>query len=374
MLIFVAKIVKKLNSLPKNKRSVCIVSEQLASGGAERCAAMLSFFLENNDFEVHHLISIDKVEYPFSGSLFNMGLLKKNNSKFDKIFRFRKMYQFFRQNKFDYIVDSRVKHHFIQEFIIAKFIYNAPLILWVHSFMTHLYFPKSRFFSRLMYSKSQIVTVSNKIKTKLETEYGFKNVSTIYNPIDFQPNINNQNNQEAFDYDYILAAGSLKNNIKQFDVLISCFKYSILPSKNIKLLILGDGILMNDLKIQVQDLQLQDNVLFLGRQQNPFHFYEKALFTVLTSKNEGFPMVLLESLASGTPVVSFDCDSGPSELIQDRQNGLLVENQNQQEMIVALNEMVENQKLYLLCKANSKESVSSFSLDKIGKKWLSILK
>jgi N-acetylgalactosamine-N,N'-diacetylbacillosaminyl-diphospho-undecaprenol 4-alpha-N-acetylgalactosaminyltransferase len=140
------------------------------------------------------------------------------------------------------------------------------------------------------------------------------------------------------------------------------------------LIILGDGILMNDFKIQVQDLQLQDNVLFLGRQQNPFHFFEKALFTMLTSKNEGFPMVLLESLALGTPVVSFNCDSGPSELIQDRQNGLLVENQNQQEMTEALNEMVENQKLYLLCKANSKESVASFSLDEIGKKWISILK
>ena len=369
-----AKIVKNLNSLPKNNRSVCIVSEQLASGGAERCAAMLSFFLENNEFEVQHLISIDKVEYPFSGSLFNMGLLKKNNSKFDKLFRFWKMYQFFRQNKFDYIIDSRVKNHFFQEFIIAKFIYNAPLILWVHSFMTHLYFPKSTFFSRLMYSKSQIVAVSNKIKTKLETEYGFKNVSTIYNPIDFQSNKNVHNNKETFEYDFIVAAGSLKNNIKQFDVLISCFKNSILPSKNIKLIILGDGILMNDLKNQVQEMQLQDNVLFLGRQNNPFHFFEKALFTVLTSKNEGFPMVLLESLASGTPVVSFNCDSGPSELIQDRQNGLLVENQNQQEMTEALNEMVENQKLYLLCKANSKESVASFSLDEIGKKWISILK
>lgn len=374
MLIFVAKIVKNLNSSPKNKRSVCIVSEQLASGGAERCAAMLSFFLENNDFEVHHLISIDKVEYPFSGSLFNMGLLKKNNSKFDKVFRFWKMYQFFRHNKFDYIIDSRVKHHLIQELIIAKFIYNAPLILWVHSFMTHLYFPKSRFFYRLIYSKSQIITVSNKIKTKLETEYGFKNVSTIYNPIDLQSNINDQNNQETFDYDFIMSVGSLKNNIKQFDILISCFKNSILPSKNIKLLILGDGILLDNLKNQVQEMQLQDDVLFLGRQNNPFFYFEKALFTVLTSKNEGFPMVLLESLASGTPVVSFNCDSGPSELIQDRQNGLLVENQNQQKMTEALNEMIENQKLYLYCKANSKHSVSSFSLDKIGKKWLSILK
>jgi dTDP-4-dehydrorhamnose reductase len=72
-------------------------------------------------------------------------------------------------------------------------------------------------------------------------------------------------------------------------------------------------------------------------------------------------MVLLESLACGTPVISFDCESGPSEIIVNELNGLLVENQNQQKMIFALNEMVNNEKLYLHCKSNSKTSVSGFS-------------
>ena len=130
---------------------------------------------------------------------------------------------------------------------------------------------------------------------------------------------------------------------------------------------------MIELKQLVHDLHLQEQVVFLGRKQNPFPYYKNALFTVLTSKNEGFPMVLIESLATGTPVVSYDCDSGPNEIIQNRENGLLVENQHPQKMTDALNEMVENEKFYLHCKANSKQSVSAFTLDKIGADWLTIL-
>lgn len=368
-----AKIVKILNSFPKNKHSVCIVSEQLATGGAERCAALLSIFLEKHDYNVQHLIAIDKVEYPFSGKLFNMGLLKNNNSILNKLFRFWKMYQFFQKNKFDFIIDSRVKRNYFQEFIITKLIYNAPLIVWVHSFMTHLYFPDNKLISRILYSKSNIITVSNKIKSKIINDFGFNNIQTIYNPIYIETNIENTLSKK-YNFEYIVAVGSLKNNIKQFDVLLSCYKKSILPSKQIKLLILGDGKLLKYLKTIVSDLKLNDLVIFEGFQMDPIPFYENALYTVMTSKNEGFPMVLIESLASGTPVISFDCESGPSEIIQNEQNGLLVENQNQQKMIEAMNEMLENQKLYLHCKANSKQSVASFSLDKIGQSWLSILK
>lgn len=373
MLIFVAKIVKKLNTPPKIKQSVCIVSEQLATGGAERCAALLSHYLENHNFDVHHLTVLDKIEYSYSGSLFNMGLLKNDQSLFNRFFRFWKMHQYFRINTFDYIIDARVKHHFLQEWIIAKWIYNAPLIVWVHSFMTQLYVPKNKLLARFIYSKSKFVAVSDKIKSKITSEYGFTNICTIYNPMDFTEIENELDGDEDLDFNYILAAGSLKNNIKQFDVLISCFHKSILPSKGIKLLIMGDGALLIELKQLVHDLHLQEQVVFLGRKQNPFPYYKNALFTVLTSKNEGFPMVLIESLATGTPVVSYDCDSGPSEIIQNRENGLLVENQHPQKMTDALNEMVENEKFYLHCKANSKQSVSAFSLDKIGADWLTIL-
>ena len=80
-------------------------------------------------------------------------------------------------------------------------------------------------------------------------------------------------------------------------------------------------------------------------------------------------MVLVESLALGTPVVSVDCHSGPREIIQHQSNGLLVENENQEEFTMALNSMIEEPDLYAKMKKNAQASVAHLSMDIIAKDW-----
>jgi glycosyltransferase involved in cell wall biosynthesis len=360
----------------KKVYKICLISEQLANGGAERCAALLSQFFDKKNMEVHHVTVLDIIEYEFSGELLNLGQLKnKTNGLFNKLKRFTILRKYLKEHSFDYIIDFRVKNNQFQEFVMTKVLYKSPYIMTIHSYMTEMYFPKWQFLAKNIYTNAYgIVTVSKKIEEKIQHELQYNNLIAINNPIDVEAIESQSNKRIDIDFKYILAVGRMVDNIKQFDKLITAYYHSNLPNENIHLVLLGDGVFREKLEEQVVQLNIKDKVHFLGWKDNPFCFMKNAVFTVLSSKNEGFGNVLVESLACQTPVISFDCLSGPSEIIIDKYNGLLVENQNIEKLTQAMNIMTEDVELYQFCKRNSQQSVEKFSLENIGNQWLDFLK
>jgi N-acetylgalactosamine-N,N'-diacetylbacillosaminyl-diphospho-undecaprenol 4-alpha-N-acetylgalactosaminyltransferase len=352
-----------------------LVTVTLSDGGAERCAALLSNYFENQDIEVYHVVFSGKVAYDYSGKLFHLEHLKdKRNSWWSRSKRFFALKQFFDTNHFDYVIDFRTKEYLLQEMIIHNFVF-PKFIQTIHSFKTKSYVPKNKFLAKLLYRNcQQFISVSKGIQEKVNKNYNFLPTKLIYNPIDFEF-ISNQSKQEVTnDFQYVLSAGSMNKNIKKFNKLVECYANSILPSKKIKLIILGEGKLKNKWIKLAESLNLQDMVIFKGNVKNPFRYYKNAIFTISTSKYEGMPMVLLESLACGTPIISWDYASGPKEIISNKQNGLLIENQDTDKLIEAMNLFVSDNNLYLQCKENAVSSVKQFSLETIGNEWLNHLK
>lgn len=339
------------------QKKIALIGHTLANSGVEKVHALLSIFFHNTGFEVHNILLWDSVDYDYAGSL--------------RVIHTRsEMKNVIKKDKFDYIIDFRLRSDFLLEFLISRFMYPRNVIYTVHSGLLDFYFPKSSFTSKLIYGNKNIVTVSKIIKETILSRKITKKVDCIYNPVNFESieRLGNNSIIETTDT-YILAVGRL-DEIKQFDQLIIAYSKSILPIKGIRLIIIGTGFQETNYRSLCVQLKLERFIEFKGFLENPFPYYKNAYFSVLCSKNEGFPNVLIESLACKTPVISFDCFTGPSEIIINGYNGLLVDNQNFDKLTELMNLMVSDKKLYSKCKKNALKSVEKFSLDKIGNEWL----
>lgn len=121
---------------------------------------------------------------------------------------------------------------------------------------------------------------------------------------------------------YILFVGRLEHQ-KALHLAIEAFS-KVLPSHpELRFRILGEGSLKQELESLANKLGVSENIDFVGFCKDTGGHFSGARLTLLSSLYEGFPNVLVESISYGTPVVSFDCKSGPNEIVIDGVNGYL---------------------------------------------------
>lgn len=150
-------------------------------------------------------------------------------------------------------------------------------------------------------------------------------VTRIYNPIDINCIRNLSKDGEHISGKYFCHVSRLEDIQKDIPTLISAFNDFYLNNglPDVKLLVVGDGPQVKELKRMASLLPSKNNIIFTGLVRNPFGYMENALANILSSRSEGLPTVLVEAMALSTLCVSSNCKYGPREILQGGRSGLL---------------------------------------------------
>ena len=165
----------------------------------------------------------------------------------------------------------------------------------------------------------------------------------------------------------ILAAGRLTPQ-KGFDMLIRAFARITSAHADWRLRICGKGDSRDKLQRLIDEQGVSDKVTLAGPRDMAEEMAQASVF-VLSSRFEGFPLVLLEAMSKGMAVVSFDCPTGPGEVVDDHRNGILVPAKDVEGLANAMIEMIEDEDLRRRCAAAAIETAHSYTMEAIGPQW-----
>ena len=359
----------------KHKKRICIVCRSLSEGGADRVASMQSIFLNELGYQVYIVCILNAVAYPFKGTLLNLGELKAlDDSVLGRFKRFLTFKRFIDKNKIDVIIDHRVRMKTWSELLISKCIYKSKGIYIVHNIDTKKYFPKAMWIAKKIYKRpAKIVAVSEGIAQKVNKEYGYNNITTILNAVDFDYIDRHKNEFVEVPSDYILWYGRFENEQKNINLLLRSYVASNLSTKGIKLVVMGHGKDRQEIIRTIKDLDAINDIKILPFTANPFPYIHKSRFVVLSSRYEGFPMTIIESLATIKPVITVEYDNSIELVVKDRYNGLVVKNHDESALANALNNFIENRNLYLSCAANARKSIIHLNVENIAQQWQKLI-
>jgi glycosyltransferase involved in cell wall biosynthesis len=164
-----------------------------------------------------------------------------------------------------------------------------------------------------VYLAKPCVAVSKGVEKDFIEIFGSKSrITTIYNPIDVEQVVSTSNEYiPDIEKPYIVNVGKFKQQ-KRHDILIKAYAKANVQEK---LVLVGTGELLEASKKLAKDLSIEDKVIFTGFKKNPYPYIKHAKLMVVSSDFEGFSIAILEALALGTPIISTDCPSGPSEVL-----------------------------------------------------------
>ncbi len=348
-------------------KKIAIVIADLDLGGGQRVAINLANALAKTNKVSIIIFQDDETHYKAPGKLIHLDCPQKT-SIIGKVFNvFKRAYKLrkkIKEEQFDYV------YGFMETANFPTAMAFKDAALSVHCNPRELSFFESALVKFTYHRVNNIIAVSEDVASILRSDYGLKNVSRIYNPVDVEDITAQVDEPYQHPKPYIVALGRF-HEVKRYDLLINAYSNSKMQ-QDCDLIIVGDGELRPELEAQVKQLKLQSKVHFAGTQSNPFPYLAGARFITLSSRTEAFPMVLIEALALKCPVVATDCPTGPREIVEHGINGLLVENENAEAFSKAIDQLFYDVELHKQFQSNAIASIQHLTGETIAKEWLAL--
>lgn len=276
--------------------------------------------------------------------------------------------------------------------LIRRFIpQSIPIVMCEHAFISRAFSSGEyvgffrtiyKLMFRSMYNKvaAKLIMTAQVGKTDVVDNWGVRadKIDIIYNPQDIAEL--RRRAAEAVEHEWLIdkkypvliAAGRLAKQ-KGFDKLLAAFRLLSLK-RNVRLLILGRGELGEELQELAVQSGLMDKVQFLGFQTNHLKYISKSDLFILSSIWEAMPMVIAETMAVGTPIVSFDCPSGPQEMLDGGDCGFLVPDQDIEALAATIEYALDHPEEARAKATKAQKKVESYDVKSISKKYEAVLR
>lgn len=345
-------------------KKIVFLLPDLEGGGAERVALNIIEQLDKDIFEVYLIVGNKR------GDLIDM--LPQNINVIDlevkkTLFSFLPFYKQCRRIQPDLIYSTLNRTNIIA-IITSLLLKNTKVIIREPNMPSNQIglLPKSTLFAvKLFYPKADnVIAQTEEMKKEMIEYYNIdpRRINVLVNPINInliETLISNESNPFQKNQINIVAVGSFIYR-KGFDVLINSFQDVADSFSNANLYILGKGIEEENLREQTNIAHLSEQVHFLGFQENPYKYLKYADMFVLSSRAEGLPNVVLESLYLKTKVVVTDCVPFISNLIKDNNLGEVVKIDNVKELSDKIKIAISRNDYNTIDKFNSSDFNSHF--------------
>lgn len=186
-----------------------------------------------------------------------------------------------------------------------------------------------------------------------------KKTYVIPNPI-IKPQINKDSISNKGEF-IIVSVGRLAK-IKQFDLMIEVFDQIRTKFPKAELYIYGEGMERNHLEGMIKQLSLGNKVFLPGSTDNVYEALNNSDIYLMTSKQEGFPNALCEAMATGVPVVAFECHEGLRDIVKNGENGFLVPPDDVNTMVEHIEILIQNDDLRYTFSRNARQITGKFNV------------